>query len=307
MPRTTVTDGRWSARTILLDTTVTIDANDAIVVRDHADRRRCARGVLDPVRAAGLPARSRPPATATPRPAGTSSPTTTSRQLRPVRDDHGLGRSTRLVQARRGESRPARPQASRRRIAGVVPDVRTRVRIRSGQRLRELPARRHAGRSHPDRRRGDQPPRARPVAERQLPPHVDAHHRAAACPRRRCNRVGGRTRPAPTRPSRRTSCCAPSSRRSTPAGNLVRDWDSTGEIALGRDHRSDLLPVPAATGDDYLSSIHPNAIDLKANGPGTADDQLHRVGPSQRRRLRDQLRPGDRRLEARRHAPRPSR
>ena len=119
---------------------------------DHADRWWCTRGVLDPVRAAGLPAhhdlrrRRRPTRLVRPRQQRRA-------DQRPVRNDHGLGRRPRLVQARRGESRPARPQASRRRIAGVVPDVRTRVRVRSDQRLRELPARRHAGRSHPDRRR----------------------------------------------------------------------------------------------------------------------------------------------------------
>ena len=57
--------------------------------------------------------------------------------------------------------------------------------------------------------------------------------------------------------------------------------------------------VPAGTGDDYLSSIHPNAIDLDVNGPGTADDQLLVSGRHNDASLRDQLRRRDRRLEAR--------
>ncbi len=76
---------------------------------------------------------------------------------------------------------------------------------------------------------------------------------------------GGRRR---SRPSRRTSCCAPSSRRSTPAGNLVREWDSTGDIALSETTVPICFQVPAATGDDYLSSIHPNAIDLERERAG---------------------------------------
>jgi hypothetical protein len=61
----------------------------------------------------------------------------------------------------------------------------------------------------------------------------------------------------------------------TPAGALVRDWDSTGEFNPVTETTVPIcFQVPAATGDDYLSSFHPNAIDLKANGPGTADDQL---------------------------------
>ena len=60
----------------------------------------------------------------------------------------------------------------------------------------------------------------------------------------------------------------------TPAGTLVRQWDSTGDIALSETTVPICFQFPAATGDDYLSSIHPNAVDLKANGPGTADDQL---------------------------------
>ena len=59
-----------------------------------------------------------------------------------------------------------------------------------------------------------------------------------------------------------------------PAGNLVREWDSTGDIALTETTVPICFQVPAGTGDDYLSSIHPNAIDLDLNGPGTADDQL---------------------------------
>ena len=53
-----------------------------------------------------------------------------------------------------------------------------------------------------------------------------------------------------------------------PAGNLVRDWDSTGEIALTETTVPICFRVPAATGDDYLSSIHPNAVDLKAQRAG---------------------------------------
>ncbi len=124
----------------------------------HPDRRRCDRGVLDPVRAAGLPAhhdvrrRRRPARLVHPR---------QQRQRadqRQIRDDHGLGRRPCLVQARRAGRIPR----DLKRLAdgslawfqtfgpgfGNDPD----------QRLRELPARRHADRSDPDRRRGDQPP-----------------------------------------------------------------------------------------------------------------------------------------------------
>jgi hypothetical protein len=59
-----------------------------------------------------------------------------------------------------------------------------------------------------------------------------------------------------------------------PAGNLVRQWDSTGAIALTETTVPICFQVPAGTGDDYLSSVHPNAIDLDLNGPGTGDDQL---------------------------------
>ena len=55
MPRTTVTMGGSAERSCSTPRS-TIDANDAIVHHDHADRRRCPRGVLDPVRPAGLPA-----------------------------------------------------------------------------------------------------------------------------------------------------------------------------------------------------------------------------------------------------------
>ena len=67
---------------------------------------------------------------------------------------------------------------------------------------------------------------------------------------------------------------ARSSKRSIRPGNLVREWDSTGDIALAETTVPICFQVPAGTGDDYLSSIHPNAIDLDLNGPGTADDQL---------------------------------
>ena len=59
----------------------------------------------------------------------------------------------------------------------------------------------------------------------------------------------------------------------TPAGALVRDWDSMGEIAAVET----TVPIcfrSRGPGNDYLSSIHPNAVDVKANGPGSADDQL---------------------------------
>ena len=59
-----------------------------------------------------------------------------------------------------------------------------------------------------------------------------------------------------------------------PAGNLVREWDSAGDIALAETTVPICFQVPAGTGDDYLSSVHPNAIDLDLNGPGTGDDQL---------------------------------
>ena len=60
----------------------------------------------------------------------------------------------------------------------------------------------------------------------------------------------------------------------TPAGALVRDWDRPASSTSLRRPRFRSASKSQDTGDDYLSSIHPNAVDLKANGPGTADDQL---------------------------------
>ncbi len=58
----------------------------------------------------------------------------------------------------------------------------------------------------------------------------------------------------------------------TPAGALVRDWDSAGEFDTVTETT---VPICFRIGTtDYLSSFHPNAVDLKPNGPGTADDQL---------------------------------
>ena len=55
MPRTTATVGSVGG-TQIVDTTLTVPADDAIVVAHHADRRWYFRGVLDPLRTAGLPA-----------------------------------------------------------------------------------------------------------------------------------------------------------------------------------------------------------------------------------------------------------
>ena len=96
-----------------------------------------------------------------------------------------------------------------------------------------FPLERYAGRSHPDRRCGDQPPRARPAAEWQLPAHVDAHHRPArVCPIgdatcRRQNATG--TYPAVMSDFVLRAVV----QEVDPAGNLVRDWNSSAEIALG--------------------------------------------------------------------------
>ena len=88
----------------------------------------------------------------------------------------------------------------------------------------------------------------------------------------------------------------------TPAGALVRDWDSTGEFNPVTETTVPIcFQVPAATGDDYLSSFHPNAIDLKANGPGTADDQLIVSARHADAVYGINFDDGDRRLEARRY------
>ncbi len=301
MPRTTVTMGGVGGA-IVLDTAVTIDANDAIVITitptgggapeeywircvppdfpHHHDvwRRRPAAWLVHPRQQRRADQRS-------------------------VRNDRGLGGRPRLVQERRREPCPARPQASRRRIARMVPDVPdpgSDLDPANGYENFRLDG--TLDRSHPDRRRRDQPPRSRPAAQRQLP----AHRRCSPPlppalpptenqPCRRQNATG--TYPAVTSDFVLRAIV----QEVTPAGTLVRDWDSTGDIALDETTVPICFQFPAATGDDYLSTIHPNAIDLEANGPGTADDQLIVSARHDDAIYGINFDAGSRRLEARRH------
>ncbi|HEX4982048.1 MAG TPA: aryl-sulfate sulfotransferase, partial [Ilumatobacteraceae bacterium] len=58
----------------------------------------------------------------------------------------------------------------------------------------------------------------------------------------------------------------------TPAGVLVREWDSAGHIAAAETTVPICFRIAPST--DYLSTLHPNAVDLIPNGSGSADDQL---------------------------------
>jgi hypothetical protein len=56
-----------------------------------------------------------------------------------------------------------------------------------------------------------------------------------------------------------------------PAGNLVRDWESESEIALSET----TVPICFLVNtNDYLSSFHPNGLDFVPNGASAADDQI---------------------------------